>query len=290
MSYSHPGPLVSTQWLADHIDDSNLVLLDGSYKLPGVLPTATEDYARQHIPGARFFNIDRIAASETSLPHMLPEAADFQEFAGKLGVGNDTLVVIYDTHGLMSAPRVWWTWRVFGHDKVAILDGGFKRWVSEGRAVTTEVPAPRRTSFRARFRPELLRDKTALLANLSTGTEQVIDARSAPRFEGTEAEVRPGLRAGHIPGSLNLPFTTLSDPATGQVLSPEAISAAFLSAGVDLDRPVVASCGSGVTAGVLLFGLHLIGKEDTSLYDGSWAEWGIPGDSPIATGPAEGRG
>lgn len=193
MSHSLPGPLVSTQWLADHIDDSNLVLLDGSYKLPGVLPTATEDYARQHIPGARFFNIDRIAASETSLPHMLPEAADFEDFAGKLGVGNDILVVIYDTHGLMSAPRVWWTWRVFGHDKVAILDGGFKRWVSEGRAVTTEVPAPRRTSFTARFRPDLLRDKTALLGNLTKGTEQVIDARSAPRFEGTEAEVRPGL-------------------------------------------------------------------------------------------------
>ncbi|TRL42307.1 3-mercaptopyruvate sulfurtransferase [Rhizobium straminoryzae] len=287
MSISLPGPLVSTRWLADHLGTDNLVLLDGSYKLPGATPTATEDYARQHIPGARFFDIDRIAASGSSLPHMLPDAAEFEAVAGKLGVGNDTLVVIYDTHGLMSAPRVWWTWRVFGHDKVAILDGGLKRWLAEGRAVTTEVPAPRPASFTARFRADLLRDKSALLTNLTTQAEQVIDARSAPRFEGTEAEVRPGLRAGHIPGSRNLPFTTLSNPVTGEVLSPDAIRAAFLSAGVDLDQPVVASCGSGVTAGVLLFGLHLIGKEDTALYDGSWAEWGIPGDTPIATGPAE---
>ena len=290
MSLSLPGPLVSTQWLADHINNGNLVVLDGSYKLPGVTPTAAEDYARQHIAGARFFNIDSVAASGSPLPHMLPDPAAFEQFASQFGIGNDTLVVIYDTHGLMSAPRVWWTWRVFGHDKVAILDGGLKRWIAEGRAVTAQVPEPRQASFKAHFRAELIRDKRALLENLTSEEEQVIDARSAARFEGREAEVRPGLRVGHIPGSLNLPFTALSDPATGQVLSPDAIRAEFRSAGVDLDRPVVASCGSGVTAGVLLFGLHLIGKEDASLYDGSWSEWGIPGDTPVATGPAEGRG
>lgn len=287
MTYLLPGPLVSTQWLADHLDADNLVVLDGSYKLPGVTPKAAEDYAHQHIPGARFFDIDRVAAPQTSLPHMLPDDESFEGFARDLGIGNDTFVVIYDTHGLMSAPRVWWTLRVFGHDKVAILDGGFKRWIAEARPVTAEVPVVQPVSFKAQFRADLVRQKQDLLANLTEGAEQVIDARSAARLEGTEAEVRPGLRTGHIPGSLNLPFTALSNPATGEVLPPDEIRAAFLSAGVDLDQPVIASCGSGVTAGVLLFGLHLIGKNDTALYDGSWAEWGTPGDTPVATGPAE---
>lgn len=287
MSLLLPGSLVSTQWLADHLSDPDLVILDGSFKLPGVTPVAAEDFAARHIPGARFFDIDAIADHETTLPHMLPSAAAFENHAGALGISNDSVIVVYDTPGLMSAGRVWWTLRSFGHEKVAILDGGLKKWLAEGRPVTAEtvVPAPGR--FHATFDPHVVRSKAQVLANLESQAEQVIDARSAGRFTADEKEARPGLRSGHIPGSLNLPFNALTDPATGEVLNVGDIRKAFETAGIDFARPVIASCGSGVTAAALAFGLHLAGKDDVAIYDGAWTEWGQPGDTPVDTGPGK---
>ncbi|PDT04397.1 3-mercaptopyruvate sulfurtransferase [Rhizobium chutanense] len=284
MSLSLPGSLVSTEWLAAHLDDPTLVILDGSFKLPGVTPIAAEDFAARHIPGTRFFDIDAIADHETTLPHMLPSPAAFERFAGDLGISNDSVVVVYDTPGLMSAGRVWWTLHVFGHDKAAILDGGLKKWLADGRPVTDAVIAPAPTHFTATFDPTAVRAKTQLLDNLQSQAEQVIDARSAGRFTAEETEVRPGLRSGHIPGSLNLPFTALADPHTGEVLPVSELRKAFEAAGLDFSKPVIASCGSGVTAAALVFGLHLVGKDDVAIYDGAWTEWGQPGDTPAETG------
>ncbi|MCV9963296.1 3-mercaptopyruvate sulfurtransferase [Pararhizobium sp. BT-229] len=284
MTLSLPGSLVSTEWLAAHLDDPDLVILDGSFKLPGVTPIAAEDFAVRHIPGARFFDIDAIADHETPLPHMLPSAATFERHAAELGISNESMVVVYDTPGLMSAGRVWWTLRTFGHDKVAILNGGLKKWLAEGRTVTNEITAPASTHFRATFYPSAVRSKAQVLVNLESHREQVIDARSTGRFTGEEKEVRPGLRSGHIPGSLSLPFTALTDPRSGELLPVEEIHKAFEAAGLDFSKPVIASCGSGVTAAALAFGLHLAGKDDVAIYDGAWTEWGQPGSTPVETG------
>jgi thiosulfate/3-mercaptopyruvate sulfurtransferase len=284
MSLSLPGSLVSTEWLSSHLDESDLVILDGSFKLPGMTPVAAEDFAARHIPGARFFDIDAIADHDTTLPHMLPSAPAFERHAADLGISNDSIVVVYDTPGLMSAGRVWWTLRSFGHDKVAVLDGGLKKWLAEGRPVTTATLLPATGSFRATFDPHAVRSKAQVLINLESRAEQVIDARSAGRFTAEEKEARPGLRSGHIPGSLNLPFSVLTDPLTGEVIDVADIRKAFEAAGLDFLRPVIASCGSGVTAAALAFGLHLAGKDDVAIYDGAWTEWGQPGETPVDTG------
>lgn len=284
MSLLLAGSLVSTEWLAAHLGDPDLIILDGSFKLPGVTPIAAEDFAVRHIPGARFFDIDAIADHETTLPHMLPSASAFERHAAELGISNDSVVVVYDTPGLMSAGRVWWTLRVFGHDKVAILDGGLRKWLAEGRPVTSETATPARGHFRAKFDPATVRSKAQVFANLESHAEQVIDARSADRFTAEEKEARPGLRSGHIPGSLNLPFNALTKPDTGEILDVAKIRKAFETAGLDLERPVIASCGSGVTAAALAFALHLAGKNDVAIYDGAWTEWGRPGDTPVDTG------
>jgi thiosulfate/3-mercaptopyruvate sulfurtransferase len=286
MSLSLPGSLVSSEWLAAHLDHADLVILDGSFKLPGVTPVAAEDFAARHIRQARFFDIDAVADHDTALPHMLPSPEAFERYAADLGISNDSVVVVYDTPGLMSAGRVWWTFRTFGHDKVAVLDGGLRKWLAEGRPVTDAVDPVTKGSFHATFDADAVRSKAQVLANLESRTEQVIDARSAARFTAEEKEARPGLRSGHIPGSFNLPFNALSNPETGEIRDIKTIRKAFESAGLDLSAPVIASCGSGVTAGALAFGLHLIGKDDVAIYDGAWTEWGQPGDTPVDTGPA----
>ena len=286
MPYAHPEALVDTEWLAAHLDDPHIRIVDSSFKLPGIAPTAREDYDRGHIPGAVFFDIDEIAEPGTSLPHMIPSPELFARKMEQLGIGDDDRVIVYDSAGLSSAGRAWWMLRLFGHHNVALLDGGLPKWKAEGRPLETAVPNPPRRRFSARFDPALVRDKQALLGNLSARREQVLDARAAGRFEGNVEETRPGLRRGHIPGSRNLLYDQVTDPQTRRLRDAEALSGLFRDAGVALDRPIVTSCGSGVTACALAFALHLIGHPGAAVYDGSWSEWGLPGDTPVETGPA----
>ncbi len=286
MPYAHPEALVGTEWLAAHLDDPHVRVVDASFKLPGITPTAREDYDRGHIPGAVFFDIDDIAEPGTSLPHMIPSPALFARKMEGLGIGDDDRVIVYDGAGLSSAGRAWWMLRLFGHRNVALLDGGLPKWKAENRPLETVVPNPPHRRFSARFDPVLVRDKQALLDNLSTRREQVVDARAAGRFDGVAEETRPGLRRGHIPDSRNLPYDRVTDPETRRLRDAEALSNLFRDAGVALDRPIVTSCGSGVTACALAFALHLIGHPGAAVYDGSWSEWGLPGDTPVETGPA----
>ncbi len=286
MPYVRPEALVSTEWLAAHLADPHVRVLDSSFKQPGITPTARQDYDAGHIPGAVFFDIDDVAAPGTSLPHMIPSAERFAAKMAERGIGNDDRVIVYDANGLSSAGRAWWLLRLFGHDNAALLDGGLPRWKAEGRPLDTAAPSipPRR--FTARFNPALVRDKGAVLVNIASHHEQLVDARAAGRFDGTAEETWPGRRRGHIPGSRNLPFDQVTDATTKQLKSADELRRLFADAGVDLGRPVVASCGSGVTACALAFALHLIGHPGAAVYDGSWSEWGLPDGPPIETGPA----
>ena len=289
MPYARPEALVSTEWLAAHLADPNVRVLDSSYKQPGITPTARADYDAGHIPGAVFFDIDDVAQPGTSLPHMIPSAERFAAKMEERGIGNADRVIVYDMVGLSSAGRAWWMLRLFGHADVALLDGGLLKWRAEGRPLETTAPLIPKRHFVARFDPALVRDKRALIAELALARprEQVVDARSAGRFEGTAEETWPGRRRGHIPQSRNLPFDRVTDPRTGQVKSAEELQRLFEDAAVSLDRPVVTSCGSGVTACALAFALHLIGHPGAAVYDGSWSEWGLPDGPPIETGPAK---
>lgn len=288
--YAHPESLVSTEWLAERLTAPDLRIVDGTYYLPVQGRDARAEYNGCHIPGAVFFPLDEIADTANPLPHMLPSPEKFSSRVRKLGLGDGNRIVIYDQHGLMSAARVWWTFRVFGHRDVAVLDGGLPKWLREGRPIEDLPPMPRERHLTARRNNLMVRDKEQIRANIAARREQVIDARSAGRFKGEEAEPWPGRRSGHIPGSLNLPYTDLLDPKDKTLLPADAIKAKFEAAGLDLSRPAVASCGSGVTAAVLAFALHLIGHEDVAVYDGSWAEWGLPGDTPVeSSGNAPGK-
>jgi thiosulfate/3-mercaptopyruvate sulfurtransferase len=281
--YAHPESLVDTAWLAKHLGDPDLRVADATYFLPNQGRNARAEYETQHIPGAVFFDIDEIADTANPLPHMLPSPEKFASRMRKLGIGDGNRVVVYDAHGLMSATRAWWMLRVFGHKDVALLDGGLPKWLAEGRPVEDGPPKPRERHFTARLDHSQVRDKAQILANIKTRREQVLDARATGRFTGREPELWPGRRSGHIPGSHNLPFTDLLDPRSKTLLPADRLSVKFREAGIDLKKPVVTSCGSGITATVLAFGLHLLGHQDVAVYDGSWAEWGLPGETPVET-------
>ncbi len=277
--------LVSTAWLADHLTDPAVRLLDASYFHTSTGRDAAREYAASHIPGAVFFDIDVIAAPKSELPHMLPDATRFSSWARRLGIGDAHHVIAYDrVAGGGAAARVWWMFRVFGHDSVSVLDGGFGKWTAEGRAVSDRPAEAKSRHFVSRARPELVRDLGRMRANLTSAAAQVIDARSRGRFEGTEPELWPGLKSGHIPGSRSLPWTELLDPADKTLLPAPGLAAKFAAAGIDLARPLVATCGSGVTACMLALGAFVLGREDVAVYDGSWAEWGRRDDTPIAKG------
>lgn len=283
MSIQMAGPLVTTEWLAVHRKHPSVRIVDASWYLPAMDRNGRAEYEAAHIPGAVFWDIDGICDPNSPLPHMLPSAETFASQMEALGIGNDTNVVVYDGMGLFTAARPWWMLRAFGHDKVSILDGGLPKWIAEGRPVT-DRPVPHRiASFTATLRPDMVRDLTAMIGNLKSKSEQVLDARSPGRFAGTDPEPRPNCRAGHIPGSRNLPYDHLIDPQSKTVLPMHCLRNRFRGAGIDLDRPVVTSCGSGVTACVLALGLHLLGKKDVAVYDGSWSDWGTHPETPVET-------
>jgi thiosulfate/3-mercaptopyruvate sulfurtransferase len=286
MTSSTDDPLVSTDWLAAHLDDPKVRIIDASYKMPGVLPLPADDFLAAHIPGAVFFNVNTIADPNDPRPHMFPSAEQFARDVSALGISSDDTVVAYDAGAWVAAPRAWWMFLAFGHPNVKVLDGGLKKWKAEARAVDSGAVTRGVGKFKARLDPSYVRSKEQLLGNLQTKKEQLVDARPRPRFEGTVEEPWPGRRSGHIPGSRNVPYAELFDAGTGAMKSLPELRKAFAGAGIDMTRPIVTTCGSGVSALVLTLALYRLGVRGTALYDGSWAEWGLPGGPPVATGPA----
>jgi thiosulfate/3-mercaptopyruvate sulfurtransferase len=274
-------PLVSTEWLAANLSNPDLVVCDCSFYLPTDPRSAPTLFAEARIPGARFFDIDVIKDTESDLPHMLPSPEDFAELVGALGISPRSTVIFYDQVGLFSAARGWWTMRVFGHDEAAVLDGGLPKWRAESRPLETAEPVlPSPVTFEPAPRPKLVKDLDAMKRIVADGSALVLDARPAGRFAGTAPEPRPGIRGGHMPGAHNLPFNQLL-ASDGTMLPPEALRARFAAEGVDGSRPVVTSCGTGVTAAVLTLGLAVAGLPPGALYDGSWSEWGSRPDTAV---------
>ncbi|MCR9146079.1 MAG: 3-mercaptopyruvate sulfurtransferase [Rhodobacteraceae bacterium] len=283
MAPEDPKTLVSTDWLAAHLSDPDLRILDATMYLPNEGRDGKAEYAQQHIPGARFFDIDDVSDHRSELPHMAPPVEKFMSRLRAMGVGDGHQVVVYDARGLFSAARVWWLFRLMGQDNVAVLDGGLPKWVAEGRAVEDMPPVVRDRHMTVRRRAHMVRDVTQVSAASKLGDHEILDARSPGRFRGEEAEPRAGLRAGHIPGSKNVHYRSLLRD-DGTMKDPDGLRAVLAEASVDLGKPAITTCGSGVTAAIINLALERIGKTDHALYDGSWTEWGAFPTVPVATG------
>jgi thiosulfate/3-mercaptopyruvate sulfurtransferase len=276
-------PLVTTGWLAERLNSDEIRVVDATWFMPGEERHGRDSYAAGHIPGAVFFDIDEVADHTSDLPHMLPTPDAFSDAVGKLGLRRDLNIVVYDAQGIFSAPRVWWTLRTMGFPEVFVLDGGLLKWRAEGRPLEAETPHPSATSIEPAFDPGLVRDIEEVRRTLSDRSAQVVDARPSPRFRGEAPEPRAGLRSGHMPGALNVPWGGLITPE-GTLKDQDGLRAAFAAAGVDLDGPIVTTCGSGVSAAVLALALARLGRDDVAVYDGSWTEWGSRNDTPVSTG------
>lgn len=287
MANSIQNWIVETEWLADHLSAPDLVVFDGSWHLPTSGRDAKKEYLDAHIPGALFFDIDDLVDEASPLPHMLPSTVKFASRMKKMGIGDGQRIIIYDTVGLFSAARVWWTFRAMGHDDVSVLNGGLKKWKAEDRPLEDGLPNSRTPRhFSPRLNAELLRDIDDVKGYLAKGRMQIVDARPAARFEGSEPEPRPGVRSGHIPGSKNVPAGQLINE-DGTLKSENELAEIFKAAGINWHDPVMTTCGSGVTASILSLALAVLGQTNAAVYDGSWAEWGEDGrDTPVATGHA----
>jgi thiosulfate/3-mercaptopyruvate sulfurtransferase len=285
MGYANSDALVSTSWLEEHLSSPEVSIVDATYYLPNDERNAAENYSLRHIPGAVFFNIDAICDSTVDLPHMLPSPEKFSLLVRKLGLGDGNRIVVYDSSGgFMAACRVWWMFRMFGHLDVAVLDGGLPKWDHEKRPVSNDKFSSQKQHFSAKTNNKLVKNISQMLENVERKKFQVIDARTPGRFSGDDPEPRPTEKVGHIPGSINVPFPVMLNPRKHFTFkSADEIKAVFEEVGIDINKPIAASCGSGVTAAVITFALYLIGNDEGAVYDGSWAEWGDHPDTQVVS-------
>jgi thiosulfate/3-mercaptopyruvate sulfurtransferase len=281
MSYADSEMLVGTAWLAEHLADPDVRILDCTWHHASTNLDGRTQYRGRHLPGSVHFDIDHVADKSNPLPHMLPSATEFSNKVGLMGIGDEDRVVVYDRlYGGSAAARAWWMFRAFGHENVALLDGGLGKWVNEKLPTEMSAVRPVPRSFSASLNPALIRSLREMRENLLTGAEQVIDARGPAKFDGTQPDVFPSRKLGHIPNSTNIPWADLIDPVTGAFIAPEALAARFSAAGIDLRRPIVTTCASGITSCLVALALHLLGHKTAAVYDGSWAEWGLAEDTP----------